>query len=48
MNIYYDTEFIENGTTIELLSIGMVRENGQEYYGIVNNENTIINARSNL
>jgi hypothetical protein len=30
--IWLDTEFIENGTTIQLLSIGMVREDGATYY----------------
>ena len=35
MKIYYDTEFLEDGTTIELISIGMVREDGQEYYAVV-------------
>jgi hypothetical protein len=32
MRIYFDTEFIEDGRTIDLLSIGMVRENGETYY----------------
>ena len=32
MKIWLDTEFIEDGKTIELLSIGMVREDGVEYY----------------
>lgn len=32
MRIYFDTEFIEDGRTIDLLSIGMVREDGAEYY----------------
>lgn len=32
--IYYDTEFIDNGVTIELISIGMVAENDDEYYAI--------------
>lgn len=30
--IFFDTEFYENGTTIELISIGMVREDGATYY----------------
>ena len=30
--IYYDTEFLEDGRTIELISIGMVREDGAELY----------------
>lgn len=34
MKIYYDTEFIENGETIELISIGMVAENNEEYYAV--------------
>jgi hypothetical protein len=34
MRIYYDTEFLEDGKTIELISIGLVREDGQEYYAV--------------
>lgn len=34
MKVYYDTEFLEDGRTIELISIGMVREDGEEYYAI--------------
>ena len=30
--IWFDTEFIENGRTIDLISIGLVREDGAEYY----------------
>jgi hypothetical protein len=32
MKIYFDTEFIENGKTIDLLSVGLVREDGSELY----------------
>lgn len=32
MRIWFDTEFIEDGKTIDLLSIGMVREDGETYY----------------
>lgn len=32
MRYWYDTEFIENGSTIDLISIGMVAEDGREYY----------------
>lgn len=32
MKIWFDTEFIEDGKTIDLLSIGMVREDGAELY----------------
>lgn len=30
--IFFDTEFIEDGRTIDLLSIGMVRDDGATYY----------------
>lgn len=32
MRICFDTEFIEDGRTIDLLSIGFVREDGAMYY----------------
>lgn len=32
MRIWFDTEFIDDGKTVELLSIGMVAEDGREYY----------------
>lgn len=32
MRYWYDTEFIENGETIDLLSIGIVAEDGREFY----------------
>jgi hypothetical protein len=32
--IWYDTEFLEDGKTIELISIGLVREDGAEYYAV--------------
>lgn len=35
MDIYFDTEFYEDGRTIELISIGMVREDGETYYAEV-------------
>lgn len=34
MKIWYDTEFLEDGRTIELISIGMVAEDGREYYAV--------------
>lgn len=34
MKIFYDTEFIEDGKTIDLVSIGMVAEDGREYYAV--------------
>lgn len=35
MKIFLDTEFIEDGKTIELVSIGLVREDGKTYYAEV-------------
>jgi hypothetical protein len=32
--VCYDTEFIEDGSTIGLISIGMVAEDGREYYAV--------------
>lgn len=32
MKIFFDTEFIEDGKTIELLSIGAIREDGKVFY----------------
>lgn len=34
MRYFYDTEFLENGQTIELISIGIVAEDGREYYAV--------------
>jgi len=34
MRIYYDTEFIEDGRTVDLISIGMVAEDGRELYAV--------------
>ncbi|MCT7369431.1 3'-5' exoribonuclease [Mycolicibacterium llatzerense] len=35
MTVYcYDTEFLEDGSTIELISIGIVCEDGREYYAV--------------
>lgn len=33
MRYFLDTEFIEDGVTIDLLSIGIVCESGEEFYG---------------
>ncbi|WP_329141004.1 3'-5' exoribonuclease domain-containing protein [Streptomyces sp. NBC_00670] len=32
--IFYDTEFLEDGRTIDLISIGMVTEDGRELYAV--------------
>lgn len=34
MKYFYDLEFRENGMTIDLISIGIVAEDGREYYAI--------------
>jgi hypothetical protein len=34
VRFFYDTEFIEDGTTIDLVSIGVVDENGREFYAV--------------
>lgn len=34
MRYFYDCEFIEDGTTIELISIGVVAEDGRELYAV--------------
>ncbi len=34
MRYFYDTEFIEDGHTIDLISIGVVAEDDREYYAV--------------
>lgn len=34
MKYFYDTEFIEDGRTVDLISIGIVAEDGREYYAV--------------
>ncbi|MBE7187592.1 polyadenylate-specific 3'-exoribonuclease AS [Jatrophihabitans endophyticus] len=34
MRYFYDCEFIEDGSTVELVSIGVVDESGREFYAI--------------
>ncbi|MDV6013443.1 polyadenylate-specific 3'-exoribonuclease AS [Haloechinothrix sp. LS1_15] len=34
MRFFYDTEFIEDGVTIDLVSIGVVSESGREFYAV--------------
>ncbi len=34
MRYFYDTEFIEDGRTIDLVSIGIVAEDGREFYAV--------------
>ena len=32
--VFYDTEFIDNGSTIDLISLGAVDEQGREFYAV--------------
>lgn len=32
--VFYDCEFLEDGSTIDLISIGLVAEDGREYYAV--------------
>ncbi|NMO03343.1 polyadenylate-specific 3'-exoribonuclease AS [Gordonia sp. TBRC 11910] len=34
MRFFYDSEFIEDGHTIELVSLGVVAEDGREFYAV--------------
>jgi hypothetical protein len=34
MKVFYDTEFLEDGRAIDLISIGMVAEDGRELYAV--------------
>lgn len=34
MKYFYDTEFLEDGRTIDLISIAIVAEDGREYYAV--------------
>lgn len=34
MRYFYDTEFLEDGETIELISIGIIAEDGRTYYAV--------------
>lgn len=43
---FYDTEFIEDGRTIDLISIGIVADDGREYYA-VNSEAPMDRIREN-
>lgn len=43
---FYDTEFIDDGKTIDLLSIGVVSEDGAEYYAVVDDLELINRAHN--
>jgi len=42
--VFYDMEFLEDGRTIRLISIGMVDEDGRTYYAVVNDEELMQDA----
>lgn len=44
MKIFYDCELLEDGTTIRLISIGMVREDGRYIYRIVEDNQLMIDV----
>lgn len=44
MRIYVDSEFIDTGTSIDLISIGMVKESGEELYCVTNDRDVIRRA----
>jgi hypothetical protein len=47
MKVHYDTEFLETpGGAIMPISIGMVREDGKEYYAVYNDMDTLAVARN--
>ena len=47
MKYWFDTEFIEDGKTIDLISIGIVAEDGREFYAQFIQEDRDFNARVN-
>lgn len=44
MKVFMDWEFVENGITIDPISVGLVAEDGREYYAIFNSPKTIRQA----
>lgn len=47
MRIYYDTEFVEDGRTIGLLSAAFVADDDAEYYAVVDDLNLVERASAN-
>lgn len=47
-NIFYDTEFLEDGRTIDLISIGMVAEDGSKYYAVNSDIDKWISGENSL
>ncbi len=46
MKVMYDTEFLESGGAVMPISIGMVREDGKEYYAVYQDMDTLAVARN--
>lgn len=44
VRFWYDWEFIDDGTTIEPISVGIVADDGTEYYAIIKNLDTMTRA----
>lgn len=44
MKYWFDTEFLEDGKTIDLISIGIVAEDGREYYAETLNAKTLADS----
>ncbi len=47
MRVFFDTEFYEDGKVIDLLSIGLVREDGDELY-LVSSDFDVPRARTSI
>lgn len=45
--IFYDCEFVEDGRTIDLISIALVAESGDEYYAIIEDGTALDRAVNN-
>lgn len=41
MRLFYDTEFLETGSSIDLISIGFKADGGDEYYAVVADDDLI-------
>lgn len=40
--VFFDCEFVEYPNTIQLISIGMVKENGEEYYAVADFDDSLL------
>ena len=47
MRVFYDCEFLEDYRQIDLISIGMVRDDGKEFYAVSKEFNTLAVANHN-